>query len=231
MQNLIDPIIQGYLYKAENYARVLKWTLQKPAPELISLQDIQNGNETEYTIYEAFIILWSEELGKERFEQLWDGILDKYIQGLLSVYLMVHLKEELPKTLLEKLEKSSAEHLLEHDDDQDPEPFPYYVRPESPPIVRPESPPIEHEDASYDDYLMREIDAIGNSAGGLPLFPEDRDFEKLFPEITREHVLGLPAASAMPTPSSAGGPAASAMSAPVGAGGYFVRAPPPVQDS
>lgn len=217
MQYRVDPTIQGFLYKAENYARVLKWTLQKPAPELISLQNIQNGNETEYTIYDAFIILWSEELGEERFEQLWDGILDKYIQGLLSAYLMLYLHKELPKTLLEKLEKSRAEHLLKYDDVHDPVPLPYDVRSESP------------EDPYDDDYLGGQIDAIGPSAGGLPLF-QDRDFNTLFPS-PMQHVLGLPAASAMPTPSSAGGPAASAMSAPVGAGGYFVRAPLPVQDS
>jgi len=95
--------------------------------------------------------------------------------------------------------------------------LPYDVRPES---------SESSEDEYDDDYLGGEIDAIGHSAGGLPLF-QASDFDTLFPS-PRERVPGLPAASAMPTPSSAGGPAASAMSAPVGAGGYCVRAPPRV---
>ncbi len=119
-QNLVHPTIQKLNWEYENYNRVREWTLQKTALDMIYLIDVQQSIQKHicvqdwYDIYNAFIILWKQlqKLGHEkRFEDLWDGILDKHRQGVLSVYLISQLEQELPETLLKKLKKSGTQHL------------------------------------------------------------------------------------------------------------------------
>jgi hypothetical protein len=327
-KNLVDPTIQKSNWVFENYEHVREWTLKKPAGEMIYLinvqQSIKKHKKVQHwtNIYNAFEILWKQLQAhgcKKKFEDLWDGILDKHRQSVLSVYLIQQLGKELPETLFKKLEESSTRHLqsegVDHSEFEE-----YYDlllqnterHPWEQVIFMPAASAgpaletavyFEHDQNPYDpppEFLQDD-----ESAGGLPLFVEhneiqsevpgasdrppafragvhaasarppsvraggggegaaggqracylvreplllrydelgneipnyvrrDDDFEsmlRLLSGPTREHVHHLPAASARPAQSSAGGPAASARPPPVAAGGHFVRAPSPVQE-